>query len=77
MIQLVSDEDNEAEPRKDEEHFSEPQDYWFNVDSLTVYDVELQYPIGKVGSDDDGLPLKLDKDTFIITKMIPIPILKK
>ena len=75
--QLVSDEDHEAEPRKDEERFSESQDYWFNVDSLTVYDNELQYPVGKVGSDDDGLPLKLDKDTFIITKMIPIPILKK
>jgi superfamily II DNA or RNA helicase len=75
--QLVSDEDNEDEPRKDEERFSEPQDYWFNVDSLTVYDLDLQYPIGRVGTDDDGLPLKLDKETFIITKMIPIPILKK
>lgn len=75
--QLVSDEDHEAEPRKEEERFSESQDYWFNVDSLTVYDNDMQYPIGKVGSDDDGLPLKLDKDTFIITRMIPIPILKK
>jgi hypothetical protein len=75
--QLVSDEDHIAEPRKNEELFSEPQDYWFNVDSLTVYDSDMQYPIGKVGADDDGLPLKMDKDTFIITKIIPIPILKK
>ena len=75
--QLVSDEDHIAEPRKNEELFSEPQDYWFNVDSLTVYDANMQYPIGKVGADDVGLPLKMDKDTFIITKIIPIPILKK
>jgi len=75
--QLVSDEDNEAEPRKPDELYSEPQEFWFNVDSLTVYDLDLQYPIGKIGADDDGLPLKLDKDTFIITKMIPIPIIKK
>jgi len=74
--QLVSDEDHEAEPRKHEELYSEPQEYWFNVDSLVVYDLDVQYPIGKVGTDDDGLPLKLDKDTFIITRIIPIPILK-
>ena len=74
--QLVSDEDHEAEPRKEEELYSEPQEYWFNVDSLVVYDLDIQYPIGKVGTDDDGLPLKLDKDTFIITRIIPIPILK-
>ena len=77
VIQLVSNEDHEAEPRKDDERYSEVQDYWFNSDSLTVYDVDLQYPIGKVGADEDGLPIKLDKDTYIITRMIPIPLLKK
>jgi superfamily II DNA or RNA helicase len=75
--QLVSDEDHLAEPRLDNERFSEPQEYWYNADSHTVYNLDLQYPVGKVGQDDDGLPLKLDKNTFIITKMIPIPILKK
>jgi hypothetical protein len=75
--QLVSDEDHEEEPRSSEELYSEPEEYWFNLDSLVVYDAEMLYPIGKVGSDDDGLPLKLDKDIFIITKTIPIPILKK
>jgi hypothetical protein len=74
--QLISDEDNDAEPRTDEERFSEPESYWFNSDSLTVYDNDLQYPIGKIGTDDDDLPLKLDKDTYIITKIIPIPIIK-
>lgn len=74
--QIVSDEDNEAEPREESELYTEPQTYWFNTDSLVVYNLDPQYAIGKVGTDDDGLPLKLDKDTYIITKMIPIPILK-
>lgn len=74
--QLVSDEDNDAEPREESERYTEPQTYWFNTDSLVVYNIDPQYAIGKVGTDDDGLPLKLDKDIYIITKMIPIPILK-
>lgn len=75
--QLVSDTDNEAEPRTDEERFSETEEYWFSPESNTVYDVDLYYPVGKVGTDDDGLPMKRDKDTFIITRMIPIPLLTK
>lgn len=74
--QLVSDEDHDAEPREESARYSEPQSYWFNTDSLVVYNLDPQFAIGKVGSDDDGLPLKLDKNTYIITKMIPIPILK-
>lgn len=74
--QLVSGEDHDAEPRKDEEMYSEPEDYWFNVESLTVYDNELQYPVGKIGQNDDGTPLKLDANTYIIDRMIPIPIIK-
>lgn len=75
VTQLVSDEDHETEPRPQEELYSEPKPYWFNAESLTVYDIELQFPLGKIGTDDDGLPLKLDKDTYIITRMIPIPII--
>lgn len=53
--------------------FSEPKEYWYSPETLTVYDLELKYPIGKIGTDNDDLPLKQDKDTFIITKVIPIP----
>ena len=77
VIQLVSDEDYEANPGNYADKFSEPSEYWFNAESLTVYDLDLQYPVGKVGADDDGIALKLNADTYIITKMIPIPILKK
>lgn len=76
VIQLVSNEDNESEPRTNEERYSEPQEYWYSPDHQTVYDIDVQYPIGKVGVDDDGMPLKLDKDTFVITRMIPIPFIK-
>ncbi len=76
VTQLVSDEDNDAEPRKSEELYTESQDYWYSPDSHTVYDIDLFYPVGKIGTDEDGMPFKLNKDTFIITKLIPIPILK-
>ncbi len=76
VIQLVSTEDNESEPRPTEERYSEPQEYWYSPDNQTIYDTDIQYPIGKVGVDDDGMPLKLDKETFVITRMIPIPFIK-
>ena len=53
--------------------YSEPEEYWYSPESLVVYDYEMKYPIGKVGTDDDDLPMKLDKDTYIITQLIPIP----
>ena len=55
--------------------YSEAEEYWLNPDTLVVYDVELYYAIGKIGVDDDGLPKKLDKDTYIIDKVIPIPLI--
>ena len=75
VIQLVSDENHKADPKTDAERYSEPQDYWFNNESLIVYDIDMQYPIGKIGTNDTDMPLKLDNNTYIITKMIPIPIL--
>jgi hypothetical protein len=74
--QLVSDDDQNTEPRPDEELYSEPEEYWYNPITNVVYDLDVQYPIGKVGKGDDDLPLKLDSDTFIITRMIPIPIIR-
>ena len=52
---------------------TEPKDYWYNNDYGTVYDYDLHYAIGKVGMDEDNLPKKLDKDTYIIDQLIPIP----
>jgi hypothetical protein len=51
--------------------------YWYYPESGTVYDYDLHYAFGKIAIDDDGNPVKLDKDTYIIDKLVQIPILNK
>lgn len=74
-------QDQEQGQGQDQEYsepeYSEPDDYWYYPQSRVVYDYKLHYPIGKVGVDDDGLPLKLDKNTYIITQLIPMPLIKE
>ncbi len=60
----------------DETSYSEETNAWFYEQSGTVYDNELDYPIGKVGKDSNGNYLKLDKDTYIMDQVINIPIFK-
>ena len=50
--------------------------YWYNPDTGVVYDFDLNYPLGKIKYDLEGIPEKLDKDTYRI-EIINIPILKK
>lgn len=71
VIQLKPDDSN------DDGKYSEPSDYWYSPELLTVYDIDLYFPLGKVGVDMDNIPLKLNDTIYIITKMIPIPILNK
>lgn len=56
--------------------FSEANDYWYFPESLTVYDYDDQYPIGKIGTIDD-IPIKLNNGNFVITQMVPIPIISR
>jgi hypothetical protein len=49
--------------------------YWYNQDTGVVYDFDLNYPIGKVKFSLDGIPEKLDKDTYRI-EIINIPTIK-
>ena len=60
----------------DDNNYSEEIQAWFYEDSGVVYDYELDYPIGKVGKDINGNFMKLDKDIYIIDKVINIPIFK-
>ncbi|CAH6421483.1 DEAD/SNF2 helicase [uncultured virus] len=62
-----------SEPEAEFPEYSKSDDYWYYPESRTVYDYELQYPIGKIAVGEDGLPLKLDKDTFVIDYVIPLP----
>lgn len=56
-----------------ENEFGSVNDYWYYSKSGVVYDLDLHYPVGRVIKDDNDLPEKLDKDTFIISQVIKIP----
>jgi hypothetical protein len=53
----------------------EMSNYWYNPETSTVYDFDLYYPIGKIKQDTDGIPVKVDKDTYHI-ELIHIPLIK-
>ena len=54
------------------DEYTEPEKYWFNNENGIVYDYDLDYPIGRVYIT-NGIPNKLDKDTYIIEELIDIP----
>ena len=60
----------------DNNNYSEVINAWFYEQSGVVYDNDLDYPIGKIGKDNMGNYLKLDKDVYIMDKVINIPIFK-
>jgi hypothetical protein len=53
--------------------YSETMNAWFNESTGVVYDYKLDYPIGMVERDVNGSFTKLDKDTYIIDRVINIP----
>lgn len=61
-----------AVKKLNDNNYSEPKLYWYNNLNGIVYDYDLDYPIGKVYIK-DGIPNKLDKDTYIIDEIINIP----
>ena len=60
-------------PSAEEIEYTKPELYWYYQKSGVVYDYDLHFAIGRVSFDDAGIPNKLDKDTFIIDYVIPIP----
>lgn len=57
--------------------YSEPKFYWYYDKSHTIYDYDLHYVVGTVAIDDQNIPIKLDKDTYVINYMIPIPLINE
>lgn len=53
--------------------YSETDFYWFYEESGMIYDYDLQFPIGKVETDDKGQAVKLDNETYVIGDVIDIP----
>ena len=51
---------------------SDVNNYWYNPQTGIVYDIDLDYPIGKVYIN-KGIANKLNKDTYIIEQIIDIP----
>ena len=60
----------------DDKNFSETYEAWFNENNDTVYDKDLHFPIGKIDKDENGFPKKIDDETYVITKLIKVPIIK-
>jgi hypothetical protein len=53
-----------------------PENYWFNPSTKVVYDFELDFPIGRVKLDEEGLPKKElinEESYYIIEELIDIP----
>lgn len=55
-----------------ESTFSAPIKYWYYPKDGMVYDFDTHYPVGRVLLT-NGIPNKLDKDTYIITNVVEIP----
>ena len=56
-----------------DDSYSEIKPFWYYDKTKTVYDYELNYPVGKIEIDDNGNEIKLDNNTYIISKIINIP----
>lgn len=61
----------------EDEKFSSEQFFWFYEDSGVVYDLELHYPVGQVETDEKNLPIKINKDTYIINATINLPFIEE
>ena len=60
----------------DENSYSNNIDAWFNKNTGIVYDLELDYPIGRINKDDNGNYIMLDNNIYIIDDVIDIPSIK-
>jgi superfamily II DNA or RNA helicase len=58
------------------DNINDVKEYWYNPDTGVVYELQLNYPIGKIFFE-NGIPDKYNKDIYIINELIPIPTLLK
>ena len=56
-----------------ENSYSETSEYWYYRETGIVYDLEQEFPVGRVDKNDEGDEIKLDGNTYIITTLIDIP----
>ena len=61
---------------KSDQSYSKAMDYWYYAKTGIIYDYDLHYVFGRVALDEDGLVIKLDKDTYVIDYVVPIPLIE-
>ena len=62
-----------SSPERESVTYSKPENYWLYLESGVVYDYDLHFAVGSVAKDENGILMKLDKDTYIIDYVVPIP----
>ncbi len=62
---------------EEQESYSKAQNYWYYEKNNVVYDYDLHYPVGKIKKDEDGIPIKLSSETYVIDSLIPIPLIEE
>ena len=65
VIKLITNTDTEPK-------YTTSEQFWYNAKTGMVYDLDTHYPVGRVEFI-NGLPNKLDKNTYIMTDIIEIP----
>ena len=65
-----------AVKKKLNDKYTNPIKYWYDIKTGVVFDYDLDYPIGKVFFDEEGVPEMIERNTYVISKLIPIPKLK-
>jgi superfamily II DNA or RNA helicase len=62
-----------SNPSDESPKYSKPEQYLYHSETGHVYDMELHFLVGSVSKDENNAPNKLDKDTYIIDQLVPIP----
>ena len=62
--------------KKIDNGFTDKIEYLLDENTGVVYDLDLKFAIGKIYFDEDGIPEMKNKNTYIISEVIPIPLLK-
>jgi hypothetical protein len=55
------------------ESFSEPKEYWLYDKTGVIYDIELNYPVGKLKKEIDDIFSTIDNNIYIVDEFIYIP----
>ena len=60
----------------DDDKYTDEIQYLMDEDTGIIYDYDLKFPIGKVYFDEDGIPDMKNNKVYVISEVIPIPLLK-